>query len=379
MPTNNILRYASILVLLIAIVFIMYEVKVVLVPLLFALIFSVMLFPLSLRMEKLGLSKGLAAFLSVFVMTGIISAIGLVLFRQFGLLVAEAPELIKKVGGLLDGIETYVSTTFNIKRSITSQHIEKQVSHLLDNSGNIFTSLIGFVASFLSTILLIPLYVFFLLYYRDFFLEFFYKLFPTSDKGWIDETFSRLYEVIQNYLLGVVIVMGIIGVLNSVGLYVLGIKYAFFFGFLAALLNLIPFVGVLIGSLLPALLALVTKDSYWYAVGAIGVMLFVQIMEGNLITPFVVGSRISINPLIVIFMFMLFGKLWGISGLVLALPLTAILKVLLDTIPACKAYCFILGEPQQYHLKRFSRLHVKLEEKRSRREKDTLLSENPQP
>lgn len=238
-------------------------------------------------------------------MTAIISVIGLVLFRQFGLLVAEAPELIKKVGGLLDGIEKYVSTTFNIKRSITSQHIENQVSHLLDNSGNM--------------------------------------------------------------------------ILNSVGLYVLGIKYAFFFGFLAALLNLIPFVGVLIGSLLPALLALVTKDSYWYAVGAIGVMLFVQIMEGNLITPFVVGSRISINPLIVIFMFMLFGKLWGISGLVLALPLTAILKVLLDTIPACKAYCFILGEPHQYHLKRFSRLHVKLEEKRSRREKDTLLSENPQP
>lgn len=376
MPTNQVTRHATTLILLISIVFIMYETKVVLVPLLFSIIFSVMLFPLCLRMEKAGLGKAAASLMSVTIMSLIIFAVLFMLVRQLGLLLGEAPELIRKVGDMFNGLEAYLSSTLGIRRSITSQHVDNQVKHLVDNSGNIFTSVAGFFLNFLADVILIPLYVFFMLYYRDFFVEFFYKLFPGSDKEWIDNTISKLYGVIQNYLLGVVIVMTIIGILNSLGLYFLGIKYAFFFGFFAALLNLIPYVGVMIGSLLPAVLALVTKESYWYAVGAIGVMLFVQLLEGNFITPYVVGSRISINPLIVIFMFMLFGKLWGIAGLILALPMTAIIKVLLETIPACKAYCFILGEPQQYHLKKFSRLHVKLNEKKSEREKEAAFSNN---
>lgn len=371
MPTNTILRYAATLVLLIAIVFMLSQLKALLVPVCFSLLFSVMLFPICRRMEMAGLTKGLAAIISVLIMSVLFAALFIMLFRQLGNLLQEGPMLVNKMSILLDNVEGYISTTFSIRKSVTADHVNKQLIQVVENSGNIFTSLIGIITSFLAYVLLIPILSFFFLYYRDFFLEFFYKLFPSSDKEWIDETMEKIYFLIQNYLRGIVIVMGIIGVLNSVGLYLLGIEYAFFFGFFAAFLNLIPYIGVLVGAVLPALLALITKDSYWYAVGVIGVMATIQILEGNFITPYVVGSKVSINPLIVIVMFVLFGQLWGIAGLILALPLTAVLKVLLETMPACKAYSFVLGEPQQYHLKRFSKLHVKLEEKRSQREKDT--------
>lgn len=374
MPTNTILRYAAILVLLIAIVFILFHLKVILVPIFFSIVFAVMLFPLTHRLERAGIGRAFSSFIAVAIMTVIFAGLFFMLFRQLGNLLQESPTLIRKMSGLLDNFETLIADTFYIKKSVTAEHINKQLDHVMENSGNIFTTLIGMATSFFAGGVLIPLFVFFLIYYRDFFLEFFYKLFPTSDKDRIDETLERIYFVIQNYLLGVVVVMGIVGVLNSLGLYLLGIKYAFFFGFFAALLNLIPYIGILIGALLPALMALVTKDQYWYALGTIGVMLFVQILEGNLITPYVVGSKVNINPLIVIFMFLLFGKLWGIAGLVLALPVTAIMKVLLETIPSCKAYSFILGEPQQYHLKKFSRLHVKLEERKADREKNVTVS-----
>jgi predicted PurR-regulated permease PerM len=368
MPTNTILRYAATLILLISIVFILAQLKVVLVPVCFAIVFAVMLFPLALRMEKAGMGKALSSIVAVIIMTLIAVALFAFLLRQVGFLFQEAPVLIGKLGAMLDRLETFVSDKLYIRKSVTTQHVNKQITEVLDNSGNIFTTIVGMATSLLADVVLIPLFAFFLLYYRDFFLEFFYKLFPSSEKDWIDETMQKIYLVIQNYLLGLVIVMALVGILNSLGLYMLGIKYAFFFGFFAALLNLIPYVGVMIGSLLPALMALATKDSYWYAVGAIGVMLVVQIVEGNFITPYVVGSKININPLIVIFMFLIFGKLWGVAGLILALPLTAMIKVLLGTIPACKAYTFILGEPQQYHLKKFSRLHVKMEDRRTRRE-----------
>jgi len=374
MPTTTIVRYAAIFILLIAIVFILAQLKVVLVPVCFAIVFAVMLFPLALRMEKAGFGKALSSLIAVVIMTILAVALLAFLFRQVGHLLQEAPVLFGKMGQLVDRMETFISEKLYIKKSVTTQHVNKQLAEMLDNSGNIFTSLIGLITSLLADVVLIPLFSFFLLYYRDFFLEFFYKLFPSSEKDWIDETMQRIYFVIQNYLLGIVIVMGIVGTLNSLGLFMLGIKYAFFFGFFAALLMLIPYIGVLIGSLLPALMALVTKDNYWYAVGAIGVMLFVQILEGNFITPYIVGSKVNINPLIVIVMFLIFGKLWGVAGLILALPLTAMIKVLLETMPACKAYTFILGEPQQYHLKKFSRLHVKLEERRARRENGTVGS-----
>jgi predicted PurR-regulated permease PerM len=373
MPTNTILRYAAILVLLISIVFILSQLKVVLVPICFSIVFAVMLFPLAHRIEHAGLGRAASAFIAVAIMTILVAGLFIMLARQFGNLLQEAPILIRKTSVLVDQIESLIARTFYMNKTATVEHVDKQINNLMENSGNIFTTLLGMATSFIAGAVLIPLFVFFLIYYRDFFLEFFYKLFPSSEKDWIDETLQKIYFVIQNYLLGVVIVMGIVGTLNSLGLYMLGIKYAFFFGFFAALLMLIPYIGVMIGSLLPAMMALVTKDHYWYALGAIGVMLFVQILEGNLITPYIVGSKVSINPLIVIFMFLVFGKLWGVSGLVLALPLTAIIKVLLETIPACKAYSFILGEPQQYHLKKFSRLHVKLEERKAQREKNTVV------
>ena len=171
---------------------------------------------------------------------------------------------------------------------------------------------------------------------------------------------QKIYAVIQNYLSGLLKVICIIGTLNSIGLWALGIESPLFFGFLGGLLVVIPYIGILIGSALPLIVALVTKDSYWYAVGVLGVFLFVHILEGNVITPYVVGSKVSINPLVAVFSLLLFGKLWGLSGLVLALPVTAICKIIFDMLPGFKAVGFLLGKPQKYHFKRYSILHVKL-------------------
>lgn len=176
---------------------------------------------------------------------------------------------------------------------------------------------------------------------------------------------KKIYEVIQSYLSGLFLVILIVGVLNSVGLLILGVPHAIFFGFLAGFLILIPYIGILIGSILPALLAIVTMDSPWYAVGVIGVMSFVQFLEGNLITPHIVGSKVSVNPLAAIIALFLGGQLWGLSGLILALPVTAILKVIMDTIPSLEPYGFLLGEP----------VHEVAEEKADMAREQTVVKE----
>jgi predicted PurR-regulated permease PerM len=171
---------------------------------------------------------------------------------------------------------------------------------------------------------------------------------------------TKLYNVQQNYLVGLLTVMFIVGVLNSIGLLLLGIDYPFFFGFLCALLLLIPYIGIIIGSLLPALVALATKDSFWYAIGVIGIFSFIQFIEGNFITPKITGSKVSINAFVSILSIVVFAMLWGTTGMILALPITASLKVLFDHSPRFQIYGFLLGEPTEEFLKSRARRRLKI-------------------
>lgn len=146
--------------------------------------------------------------------------------------------------------------------------------------------------------------------------------------------------------------MGIVAVLNTVGLMLMGIQYAWFFGSMASLLMLLPYIGIAIGSILPALFALATKDSALYAVGVIAWFQVVQFLEGNIITPNIVGSKVSINPLMAIIAILLGGMIFGLSGLILALPMVATLKVIFDAIPSMEPIGYLIGEPEKEHLKR---------------------------
>lgn len=348
----NPVRIAAILFILAICFVILAWTEVLIIPLLFAIIFSSMLFPICLQLEKWGLHKGLASFIAVSV-AGILLALFLaVVINQLLHLIEQGPQFIRKMGILVDKAETYISQHWHIQRAL---HLV-QVDHL----SQYFSSTMSFTANLVSQFVLVLLFSFFLLYFRVFFLEFFYKVFASSDKLLIDDTMQKIYLVIQNYLIGLLKVIAIIGTLNSIGLWSLGIESPLFFGFLGGILVIIPYIGILIGSALPFIVALITKDSAWYAVGVLGVFFFVHILEGNLITPYIVGSKVSINPLIAVFSLLLFGKLWGLSGLILALPVTAICKIIFDLLPGFKAVGFILGKPQKYHFKKYSHLHAKL-------------------
>ena len=162
--------------------------------------------------------------------------------------------------------------------------------------------------------------------YREKLRVFFENMTPGGDMKWKGD----VEGVVRGYISGLAIVVFIAGVLNSIGLLILGIDHAIFFGFLSGCLTIIPYVGIAIGATLPAILALITKDSMWYAVGVVGVHGFVQFLEGNFITPKITGSRISINAMAAILALLIGGKIWSIPGMILAVPTIGIVKILLS-------------------------------------------------
>ncbi|MGO1244797.1 MAG: AI-2E family transporter [Sphingobacterium sp.] len=342
---------ASTLVATAMILLFVYATQGVLIPLLFSILISISLYPITHFFEKLRVGRATAAILSVIVAIAIIWSLGWFIVHQSIIIGKDATAITAKVISVFERAQSWIEQSFGIERTAMMDQIEEQGSKLFSNVGSMATATFGSIGNMLASAILVPLFSFFLLYYRVFFREFFFKAFRSVPQAKVNDTLNKIYTVVQSYLLGLITVMGIVAVLNTIGLMVLGIDYAWFFGTLAALLMLLPYIGIAIGSILPALFALAVKDSAWYAIGVIAWFQVVQFLEGNIITPNIVGGKVSINPLMAMITMILGGMLFGLSGLILALPLTATIKVIFDAVPSMNAFGFLIGEPEKEHLK----------------------------
>ena len=326
---------------------------------LFAIIFAVMLFPFCIRLEKWGFGKGLASFATVFMTTVFLGFLVYLLFNQVSAFITHAPQLSDKLDSIVRSIRDFAADRFHLKKTVVADKIQEQIGELENNSGGILSSVIAHLPVFLINLFMVPLYVFFLLYYRHFFLEFFYKVFYRADRTDIDETLENLNLVIKGYVFGQFLDIIIIGFINTITLYLLGIGYPIVLGFSVAVLCIIPYLGMIVASIVALLVALLTTTTTWQPFTALAALWVIHIIDSNVVAPYVIGSRINLNPLVAILVLILFGEMWGVAGLFLAFPLAAILKVIFDKIPGLKPYGFLLGEPQKYHLKKYSLPHLK--------------------
>ncbi|GGF22611.1 AI-2E family transporter [Echinicola rosea] len=351
-PSSIIL--AAKLIVLFLTVAIAYFLKSVLVPLMFALVIAIMLFPLCNFLERIKLPRAAASIISVIVATLVLSGLLYFIVHQVIVIGKDGQDIANNFGDIYDKIQSWLESTFGLQPGELIQRIRKEGQESLSGVGKYLTSVFSSAGGTLANGVLVPLYTFFFLYYRDFFKDFLIQAIKGASASKVMNTINKIYHVIQSYLLGLVMVMGIIAVLNTVGLLVMGLEYAWFFGTLAAILILIPYIGVAIGSLVPALFALATMDSPWYALGVIGWFQVVQFLEGNFITPNIVGGKVSLNPLVAIISLLLGGMLFGLGGLILAIPMVAVMKIIFEMTDATKPFSFLIGEPANDHLKRGS-------------------------
>ncbi len=296
-------------------------VRDIVLPIAFAAIFTVVLTPIAKRIEtKTGRILSI-----IIVLIGALILMALItwfVFAQLTALVANLPNLENQYFELLNNITRSINERFNISTEEQFKLLKDALSSLSTVATEIVSST-GYLAYFF---LQVPIYIFLFLLYREKLKLFFDSINPSSEMKWKKE----VEGVIRGYISGLTIVVFIAGALNSIGLLILGIDHAIFFGFLSGTLTVIPYIGITVGATLPAVLALITKDSAWYAVGVVAVHAFVQFLEGNFITPKITGSKISINAMAAILALLIGGKIWGIPGMILAVPSVGIMKILLS-------------------------------------------------
>jgi len=341
---------------IVLIVFILIMTKAILIPLTFALIFSFLLHPLCRKLEKMHVPPPLAALLCIIFIFILLGGIIFLVSLQVSNLTADIPVLKTKVESLLNDFLIKFGHLFGWSHATTKDVLNESLNNSINEGGSVITTTVSITSSAITTFIILLVSTFFFLYYRMFFKQFVYKIFKGYNHRYVKQVMIQMQSVVQNYIVGLATVIAIIGILNSLGLFILGVKYALFFGLFGALLNVIPYVGVLVGGLLPTIYALITKDSLWYPVGVIGIYWTVQILEANLITPNIVGSKVSLNPFAAILAILVGEQIWGIAGMILAIPVLAICKVVFDTIEPLKPIGFVLGEPGSEKQKRKSLL-----------------------
>lgn len=339
-----VVHYTFLLIGLSLLVFVLHKLDGVLLPLFFAALFASLLLPLVQKLESWRWPRGLAIFAALLLLIGTIIGLVSLFANQILDLKAELPLIQQKLGAFFDQGQQWLHDRFGLRIMSKDELIDSSLSSAKNKAGGFLGSTLSTTADVLNVVTLVPIYIFCLLYYRDHMRQFMFRFVVPDRRTAVLHTIDSIQTVVQAYITGLLTVIVIVAVLNAIGLLLLGVKFAIFFAIFASVLAVIPYIGIMVGATIPAVITLVETGSPGKAAAVVGVFLVVQFLEGNFITPMITGSKVSINPMAAIVALILGAELWGTPGMILSIPLTAVLKVVFDANKTTEPWGFLLGD-----------------------------------
>lgn len=314
----------------------------ILVPLAMAGLIAVLLRPIEKKLVRLGMHKVIAISLALLVAIILVSAIAITLSMQLSDFADDLPKIRQNLTDFFGDAKRWVRREYNISYREQEKYLQKAQAQTLDSLQSPDT--LGFITGPLGTLTLIPIYVFLLLYYRSMLLHFVVVLFAEKHTGRVREVLSEVKSVVQSYMVGLLIETACVAALNSVGLLMLGVQYSILLGIMAAILNLVPYIGGLVATVLTVVITFSNNPEISIILGVVGVFLLVQFIDNNILVPLIVASKVRVNALVSIVGVLIGGALAGVSGMFLSIPAIAILKVIFDRVESLQPWGVLLGD-----------------------------------
>lgn len=339
------------LLLGIALVFVLIVLQQLLVPVFFAILFAYLLYPSAKWMERKGVPRILTNLIlivsTVLIVGGAIYGAAM-LFSSYVDNLAEAREQIESnVNGLMENIERFTGYEFG--------SLEEQLSEM-DGTGQYIMTFFTATTNTIVAIGLIPVYTFLLLMYRNKFKSFLNKVVPSEKRGVANTILDRSTVVVPQYLKGLIVVVLLLIVINSLAFWAIGIEYALVIGLVAALWNLIPYLGTIIGFAFALLMVLATQ-SPGLAFGVFLLFFPIQFTENNILTPNITGSYVQLNPMVIILSLIAAAMMWGLAGMLLVIPYLAMIKIVCENMEDLQPIAYLLGtRGTEEHLPSFDKI-----------------------
>lgn len=311
-------------------------------PLIFAFIAALALLGPSQWFERIGLPRSLSIIVTLIIPITLVAGLSVFYYFQFDSFMSDLPDFSKKSEETAREINEAVDDAVNVNIEAEIEKAKRSAGGLLESGSEFITTTISAFSSVISFVVLIPVYVFFILYSREYLKRFLQRHNNRDNENRILDFFSDAKTAMMAYGKGLASVILIVGILNTLGLFFIGVDYPVLLGSFSALLIIIPYIGVFVGALIPAIVVFVTKESLTYPLLVIGWYSLVQFLEGNIITPKIVGAQIDLNPLAIIVFLLFMGVIGGLIGLIVAVPLLALIKLFLDHHPELSDYGLLL-------------------------------------
>ncbi|MDB5271844.1 MAG: family transporter [Chitinophagaceae bacterium] len=316
----------------------------IIVPLVLALLFGILLNPVvNFLNKKWKVPNVIAVLISITLLFAFVGCIMLFVYYQVVDISEEWPKIKQNFGVHLKNTERWVQGTFHISRYKQEQYVQETAQQSLHEAEWMGNTLSSFTNTFASLIL-IPLYTFLILLYRKLFINFLTKVVNVKYEAQLIDILLNIGSIVQNYMMGLIIEMGIVATLTTTGLMILGVPYAILLGVVTAMLNLIPYIGILVAAMLTLVAAMINTTDPSMMLKIILLIWIIQLFDNNFLVPKIVGNKIKINALVSIVGVIVAGTLCGVAGMFLALPTIAILKVIFDRVESLKPYGYLIGD-----------------------------------
>jgi predicted PurR-regulated permease PerM len=314
-----------------------------LIPVTLAAVFSMLFIRFCNWMELKGIKRGLASFICIALFLSLIAGLLFLMSWQLSSLSENMDEMKNRLIALFTDMRVWLSKSIGVSYKQQEKIITEQTSTGATSAGSMAMSFATGTFSILINALLVTVYMFLFLYYRSHIKNFILKLTDRADKELADEIVHKSGQVAQKYLSGLGAMIFILWIMYGIGFSIIGIENAIFFAVLCGILEIVPFVGNLTGTSLTVLSVIVQGGDTRMIIWVLITYFVVQFIQTYILEPLVVGEQVSINPLFTIMSIVVGEMVWGISGMILAIPLIGIFKIICDHVPALQPYGFLIG------------------------------------
>lgn len=316
----------------------------IIMPVIMAFFISLVLLPVFRFLRNHRVPEVLAIVLPILLLVVLLAGIVWFFSAQVSNLVADFPRIKNNVNIHLKSLSDWISSISDYSAKEQVDFINKNTNDFVSFAGKKASGVAVTLSSLFVFVGLLPIYIYLMLFYKDILLRFIFMWFEESHYPKVKEAIYETETIIKSYLIGLLIQVTYMTILLGGILMLIGIKHALLIGVIFAFLNLIPYVGALMGNIIGVLLTLTSSTELWPIVTVLCVIAGVQFLDNNILMPRIVGSKVKINALFSILGVIIGGNIAGVSGMFLAMPIIAVLKVIFDRTDMFKQWGVLLGD-----------------------------------
>ena len=339
LPHPGLARLNKILLFVILISIVLYFGRGFFVLISFAGLLAMLMTPVSNKLENRGVSRVISSLISVMIIVVIFSVVILLHAAQIGNIGKELPLILLRYEEIKLDIQRWVNDSLGV----SSQQLRVHASDVFNNAGSFLTNFIKNTIAFIGSLFVVLVFIFLFLMQRNKYENFVVMLYPEEKRNEAKEMIDRISQVAQQYLTGRLVAACIMGILFLIGFLIVGLKNSVILALIVAIMTIIPYVGALIGGLVPFFISII-DGSFNQSIWVVIIILAINTIDHYIIEPYIVGGSVNISPFFTIFVLILGGLIWGIPGIILFLPLSGIIKIVFENVEGLQTYAFLIGD-----------------------------------